>query len=217
MRGYVGVTFGRRRPRAPRIQFPRDAARGSVLISNEAVEPGVFGVLRPTLILPADILDSLSRAQLDAVIAHELSHIRRRDNLWSALHMAVEALFWFHPLVWWLGARMLEDRERACDEAVLDAGCDPEAYAHGLLQVCRRYLSRTSAFVSCAGGSDLKRRVTGIMTHHVLRNLNVAQKALLAALGIGAIALPIAAGLFWRDPAAHRSSRRRCRSSTWFR
>ena len=181
--------------------FPGMPPEVPVLISHEAVEPGVFGILRPTLILPADVVDSLSRAQLDAVIAHELSHIHRRDNLWWALHMAVEALFWFHPLVWWLGARILEDRERACDEAVLDAGCDPEAYAQSLLHVCRRHLLRTSAFVSCAGGSDLKRRVTGIMTHHVLRNLNLAQKALLAALGIGAIAAPIAAGLFWARPS----------------
>ncbi len=181
--------------------FPGMPPEVSVLISHEAVEPGVFGVMRPTLILPADILDSLSRAQLDAVIAHELSHIRRRDNLWSTLHMAVEALFWFHPLVWWLGARILEDRECACDEAVLDAGCDPEAYARGLLQLCRRYLSRTSAFVSYAGGSDLKRRVTGIMTHHVLRNLSLGQRVLLAALGIAAIAAPIASGLVWVRPS----------------
>ncbi|MGA7239810.1 MAG: M56 and DUF3738 domain-containing protein [Bryobacteraceae bacterium] len=193
----VLASAGRARRESPFAGMPPEVP---VLISNETVEPGVFGILRPTLILPADIVDSLSRIQLDAMIAHEISHIRRRDNLWSALHTAVEALFWFHPLVWWLGARILEDRERACDEAVLDAGCDPEAYAHGLLQVCRRYLSRSSTFVSCAGGSDLKRRVTGIMTHHVLRNLNLMQKALLAALGIGVISAPIAAGLFWASP-----------------
>jgi bla regulator protein blaR1 len=196
---YAGIRWRRLLASAGRarrvLNFAGIPPEVPVLISQETAEPGVFGVLRPTLILPSDLVDSLSRNQLDAVIAHELGHIHRRDNLWSALHMVVEAVFWFHPLVWWLGASILEDRERACDEAVLDAGCDPEAYAHGLLQVCRHYLSRNTAFVACAGGSDLKRRVAGIMTHHMLRNLSPAQRLLLAGLGIAVMVTPIAAGL----------------------
>lgn len=166
-----------------------------VFVSGEFPEPAAFGILHPAVLLPASILHSISGTQLDGVIAHEVCHIRRRDNLWSAMHMTVEALFWFHPLVWWLGARMLEDREFACDEAVLEAGCDPEAYAESLLQVCRHYLSRSPAFVSCAAASDLKRRMAGIMTYDHLRNLNRLQKTLLTALGIIIIAAPIAGGL----------------------
>ena len=52
-------------------------------------------------------------------MAHEVMHVRRRDNLRAALHMFVEAAFWFHPIAWWLGRRLVEERERACDEAVL--------------------------------------------------------------------------------------------------
>ena len=59
--------------------------------------------------------------QLEAVIAHELCHVRHRDNLIAAIHMFVETVFWFHPLVWWIGKRMVEERERACDEEVLRA------------------------------------------------------------------------------------------------
>ncbi len=172
--------------------LPRDVA---VRIAQDPIEPGVFGILRPVLLLPASIFRSLSGAQLRAVLAHEHAHIRRRDNLWSALHMAVEALFWFHPLVWWLGGRILEDRERACDEAVIDSGCDPEAYAESLLQVCRQYLAQSPRFVAYAAGSGLKRRVAGIMTHDVLRNLTAAHKIVLACLAVAAIAVPIAAGL----------------------
>lgn len=83
------------------------------------LEPGVVGLLHPTLLLPMGILDSLTPLQLEAVFAHELSHVRRRDNLTASIHMVVEAVFWFHPLVWWIGARLVEERERACDEAVL--------------------------------------------------------------------------------------------------
>jgi bla regulator protein BlaR1 len=74
------------------------------------------------LLLPAGITDRLTPPQLKAIVAHELCHVRRRDNLATALHMGVEALFWFHPLVWWLGARLMEERERACDEEVLLMG-----------------------------------------------------------------------------------------------
>ena len=68
------------------------------------IEPGVRGVLRPVMILPANIADRLSEDQLDAIVAHELAHIDRRDNLTAAIHMIVETIFWFFPLVWldWL-------------------------------------------------------------------------------------------------------------------
>jgi len=89
------------------------------------LEPGVVGWLRPILLLPADILKRLTPPQLEAVLAHELCHVRRRDNLTSAIHMLVEAIFWFHPLVWWISARLVEERERACDEDVLRLGSEP--------------------------------------------------------------------------------------------
>jgi bla regulator protein BlaR1 len=93
-----------------------------LLSSTSSLEPGIFGILRPVLVLPSGIADRLVDAQLDAILAHELCHVRRRDNLMAALHMVVETIFWFHPLVWWLGARLVEERERACDEEVTAAG-----------------------------------------------------------------------------------------------
>src|SRR6185437_3862875 len=95
---------------------------------NASFEPGVFGIFRPVLLLPA-------------VLAHERCHIRRRDNLWSALHQLVEVVFWFHPLVWWIGARMVAERERACDEAVLAEGRNPAAYAGAVIEVCRHFVA----------------------------------------------------------------------------
>jgi bla regulator protein blaR1 len=66
---------------------------------------------------------------LDAIITHELCHRRRRDNMAAAVHMLVQVVFWFHPLVWWIGARLLGERECACDEEVLRLGNDAQAYA----------------------------------------------------------------------------------------
>jgi bla regulator protein blaR1 len=64
------------------------------------LEPGVVGIFRPILLLPAGIVQRLAPRESEAVLAHELCHVRRRDNLTSAIHMIMEALFWFHPLVW---------------------------------------------------------------------------------------------------------------------
>ncbi len=68
----------------------------TLILLQSAREPGVLGVFRPVLVLPAGISDRLTDAQLESVIAHELCHVRRRDNLAAALHMFVEAVFWFH-------------------------------------------------------------------------------------------------------------------------
>jgi beta-lactamase regulating signal transducer with metallopeptidase domain len=84
------------------------AVRASTLLETSApvrirtcpgrLEPGVVGFFRPILLLPADIRQHLTPAQFEAVLVHELCHIRRRDNLTAAIHMIVEAIFWFHPL-----------------------------------------------------------------------------------------------------------------------
>jgi bla regulator protein blaR1 len=100
-----------------------------VICTPSRLEPGVFGIFRQVLILPEGITDHLTTAQFESVLAHELCHARRRDNLAAAVHMVVEALFWFHPLVWLIRVRLLEERERACDEAVLHTTLDPQDYA----------------------------------------------------------------------------------------
>jgi len=104
------------------------------------LEPGVFGVREPVLLLPEGITDRLTAPQLEAIVAHEMCHVRRQDNLTAALHMVVEILFWFHPLVWWIRARLVAERERACDEEVLRATAKPAVYAEGILNVCKFYI-----------------------------------------------------------------------------
>jgi len=91
--------------------------------------------------------------------------IHRRDNLAAMVHMAVEALFWFHPLVWWIGARLVDERERACDEDVVGRGTEPDVYAESILKTCQFYVESPLVCVSGVTGSDLKRRVEQIMKH----------------------------------------------------
>jgi bla regulator protein BlaR1 len=169
------------------------------------LEPGVVGFLRPILLLPEGIAECLTPRQLEAVLAHELCHVRRRDNLTSAIHMIVEAVFWFHPLVWWIGARLVEERERACDEAVLSLGSEPQVYAEGILNVCKIYLESPLRCVSGVTGSDLKKRIQAILTGRVAGELNFAKRVALAVAGIAALALPVIVGIL-NAPAVRAQS-----------
>ncbi|HEY6987643.1 MAG TPA: M56 and DUF3738 domain-containing protein [Bryobacteraceae bacterium] len=166
-----------------------------IMSSSALLEPGVFGIRRPVLLLPAGITERLTSAQMEAIFAHELCHVRRRDNLAAAIHMLVEAIFWFHPLVWWLGARLVAERERACDEEVLQSGRDPQAYAEGILTVCKHYLESPLACAAGVTGADLKRRIEAIMTRRIGRELTLSGKLLLAGAGALALAAPVAVGL----------------------
>jgi uncharacterized protein (TIGR03435 family) len=159
------------------------------------LEPGVVGLWRPILLLPVDILKSLTPSQIEAVLAHELCHVRRRDNLFAAFHMIAEAIFWFHPLIWWIGGRLVEERERACDEEVLRLGGEPQVYAEAILNVCKHYLESPIVCVSGIASSDLKKRIHNILAQHIGQNLTLARKLLLAALGIAVIAGPVVLGL----------------------
>ena len=165
------------------------------LSSPTVHEPGVFGLIRPVLLLPEGILARLEKPQFDAILAHEACHIRRRDNLTFALHMVVEALFWFHPLIWWIRTHLVAERELACDEAVLQSGNEAEVYAEGILNVCKFYVESPLACVSGVSGSDLKKRIVRIMTEQVEQRLGLGRKILLAAASIAMVALPIALGL----------------------
>ena len=163
-------------------------------LSKSLLEPGVFGIFRPILMLPAGIADRLSPAQMNAILAHEMSHIRRRDNLTAVLHMCVEAVFWFHPIVWWIGSRLVEERESACDEEVMRLGGEPETYAEGILEVCKFYTESPVVCISGVSGADLKKRIVRIMTRQFPAKLTLRGKLLLGAVTVAAIAVPLAFG-----------------------
>ena len=166
-----------------------------VLSSSLLLEPGVFGIFRPVLLLPEKILNRLSTPQLRSILAHEMCHVRRRDNLTAAIHMVVEAIFWFHPAVWWIGTRLVEERERACDEAVLELGNEADVYAQSILNVCKFCKESPIACVSGVTGSDLKRRIVRIMTEQAGRKLDLSRKLVLSVAAVMVIALPVTFGL----------------------
>jgi bla regulator protein BlaR1 len=171
------------------------AARPVAMVSsNTSLEPGVFGLVNPVLLWPRSVAERLDDRQVEAILSHELVHVRRHDNLTAAAHMVVEILFWFHPLVWWLGTRLVDERERACDEDVIRWGSDPQVYAESILNICRLYTEVPLACVSGVTGSDLKHRIERIMKNEAPRTLNTWRQILITTGGIAAIAGPVALG-----------------------
>ncbi len=176
-----------------------------VLLSRSRLEPGVFGIARPVLLWPEGITHRLEDAHLESILAHEVCHVRRRDNLCAVLHMLVEAVFWFYPLVWWLGARLVEERERACDEEVIALRGEREIYAESILKVCEFCLGCPLVCVSGVTGADLKQRMVHIMSDRLLQKLNFARKLLLATAAFLAVAVPVSFGIFHATPTQAQS------------
>ena len=199
--GFVGIAFSwwirwRRILATVRSGSPVQLAISIPARSSPTLlEPGVFGIHRPVLLLPEGICEKLTPRQLQAVIAHELCHIRYRDNLIAAIHMLVETVFWFHPLVWWIGKQMVEERERACDEEVLLLGSEPQVYAEGILNICKLYVESRLVCVSGVSGANLRMRIAAIMTNRAAVKLSFAKKAALTAAGTAALALPVILGM----------------------
>jgi bla regulator protein BlaR1 len=170
------------------------AAPIEIRSSPGLVEPGVVGLMRPVLLLPQGIAQRLTPAEMNAILAHELCHVRRRDNPLACLHMIVETIFWFHPLVWWIGARLLDERERACDEEVVNRGNPPGIYAEAILKVCKLYVESPLVCVSGVTGSDLKRRIESIMRNRRVAGLSLAKKFALGIAGMLALIVPVVIG-----------------------
>ncbi|TDQ14634.1 beta-lactamase regulating signal transducer with metallopeptidase domain [Algoriphagus boseongensis] len=104
-------------------------------ISKTAVSPLTFGTLKPIILLPAGLIFQLSPAQLEAILAHELAHVKRNDYLSNLLLSSLEVLFFFHPCYWWMNTTVQELRENAADDLTVKAGIAPKNLATSLAEV----------------------------------------------------------------------------------
>jgi uncharacterized protein (TIGR03435 family) len=130
------------------------------LAPEACTAPITVGFLRPRILLPAASA-SWTPAQLAAVLTHERAHARRRDPLVQWLALLNRALFWFHPVAWWLERRLASLAEDVCDAAVLADGHSPTEYAAFLIELAR-HVSRIHAIGTAMPGSDLPRRIRRI-------------------------------------------------------
>ena len=162
--------------------------------SGRATMPLTWGIRRPIVLLPAEAAD-WTVEQRQIVLLHEFAHIKRRDCLTQLFALFACALYWFNPLVWLVARYHRMDRERACDDQVIQSGARPSVYAEALLEMARS-LGRTQfgsfAMVSIARRSQLEGRLLAILDPHTNRKGVTRRSALIAvALGL-VIVIPFA-------------------------
>ncbi|MEX2594992.1 MAG: M56 family metallopeptidase [Anditalea sp.] len=105
--------------------------------------PITYGLFKPIILLPTSLALSIQPAQLEAIIAHEMAHIKRYDYLVNLFQSTLEVLFFFHPCFWWINAVIHEERENATDDLALSIGIRPQDLAYGLAEVANHSSYRT--------------------------------------------------------------------------
>jgi GWxTD domain-containing protein len=127
-----------------------------LLESGLAKVPVVTGHLRPMILIPAGLLAGLPSAQVEAVLLHELAHVRRRDFLVNLLQMWMEALLFYHPATWWISSVIRAEREHCCDDLVVAIQGDPRGYATALAAL-EQHRSSAEPAMAATGGNLVKR------------------------------------------------------------
>lgn len=178
----------------------RMGIRKAVEVAESAMleVPAVVGSLRPLLLLPATVCTDLTPLQLEAVIAHELAHIRRHDFLVNIFQTLVETVLFYHPAVWWVSHVIRQEREHCCDDIAISVCDDRAAYAKALVALDAVRGSAPQAALAATGGSLLKR------IRRILRKEPVASRGVLP---LGIVVLVIAAvtcAAFW-SPTSSRA------------
>lgn len=174
---------------------PIDTASPVPCLESDRVEmPMTWGVFRPLILLPAGHSAWPAERQR-LVFAHELIHVQQRDCLFQLLMQFACALYWFHPLVWLAASQFRKERERACDDGVLELGISGPDYAGHLLELARMFQSSRSPAlaVGMAHQSHLESRLVALLDARVSRKKLSRQATITIAVMAACLLLPIAA------------------------
>jgi beta-lactamase regulating signal transducer with metallopeptidase domain len=137
----------------------------SIALSDGVQSPGLAGLFRPIILLPADIMSWTSREERTSILRHEFAHMKRRDHIVSRFQSTLRSLFFFHPLLRYADHQLSLEREIACDDRVLGLGAEPKAYAVAILKAAERSLITDVAYQAASFNSrrTLERRIEMIM------------------------------------------------------
>jgi len=127
------------------------------------IGPGIVGILCPVVVLPPFLEKSLSGEEIDAILIHELTHLRRRDPLWAGLQAVGVRLFWFDPVAWLLDRSLHIETEKSCDETVLDITANGKVYAAGIVKIVRQTLGLKEPGYAGVAGAPVVARVKNIL------------------------------------------------------
>jgi len=159
--------------------------------------PTVVGILRPTILLPMSLVAGLSPDQLEAILTHELAHIRRYDHLVNIIQRIIEATLFFHPAVWWVSRRIRVERENCCDDVVLRLGAEPTSYAELLVEIAEhdqqsrpaRGVALVAALQATGSRSLVSQRVRRLLGMPASDTFRLSRGGLVGILAIGVILL----------------------------
>jgi len=170
-----------------------------VCVSDGVQVPTAIGFIKPLVVLPAWSIGELSSSELNAILLHELAHLRRWDDWTNLAQKLLRAVFFFHPAVWWIEGKLSLEREMACDDAVLAETANPRAYARCLVSVAEKSLVRRGLAMAQAAVSRVRQtsqRVAQILDV----NRPQATRIWKPALGMVAAFAMVCVGLLPRGP-----------------
>jgi beta-lactamase regulating signal transducer with metallopeptidase domain len=171
--------------------------RVRLLATDRVDSPSVIGWLRPAILAPVGVLCGLAPEQVEALLAHELAHVRRHDYLVNVLQGFAESLLFYHPAVWWISHQIRAEREHCCDDLAVAATGDVLVYARALAELESIRPALFKAALSANDGSLLRRirRLTNPVAAHTPAGWGVAWSlGALLLLGIAGVAVTGAQG-----------------------
>lgn len=168
-----------------------------IQLSTAVSTPMVIGFFKPVILLPVSTLTRLSQQQVEAILVHELAHIRRNDFLVNTIQSIVELVFFYHPVVWWVSSRIRLERENCCDDLTVSVTGQNVDYAEALVNIGYVELEGKLSLAFSGKQNNLKQRVQRIFTS---RNIFADLKERLvivtvivlgiSSLGLGMLVLP---------------------------
>jgi len=174
--------------------------RRVTLCSSDAVRvPAAIGYFRPLVVFPTWAISDLPPGELNAILLHELAHLRRWDDFTNLAQKVLKAIFFFHPAVWFIESRLTLEREMACDDAVLAASFSPRAYAESLVGLAEKSFLRRGVQLAQAAVSHIQQ--LKLRLAEILRKDRSQQGS--TRMGKPAVALMMLVGIVSAYAVAH--------------
>jgi beta-lactamase regulating signal transducer with metallopeptidase domain len=166
----------------------------TLCVSDELRVPTAIGFTKPRVVIPSWTVEELSSLELNAILLHELAHLRRRDDWTNLIQKIVGALLFFHPAVWWIEKKLALEREMACDDLVLAETASPRAYAECLVSLAEKSFLRRGIALAQAAVDRLRSvslRVTRILDVNRSRATRVWSPAPVLVAGVSFVCVMV--------------------------
>jgi beta-lactamase regulating signal transducer with metallopeptidase domain len=135
-----------------------------VIPSAKISAPAVIGFIKPVILIPVSVFTGIEGKYIEAIVLHELAHIKRYDYFFNIIQIIIETLGFFHPAVWWISNRIRKERENCCDDFAVKITGDKLVYVKSLVKL--EEMRQDSSFMMAANGGNLLDRVSRILNSH---------------------------------------------------